>query len=232
MIPERLPTYSVRQLEAKALEFLGEEVSEPPVDIEHLLESREVADLDVWPKLRANHGILGAVCLDLKSNRLTVFIDDDLADRYVHRNIYRITVAEELAHILLHREVIEAVRSVHDFRELHRHPQWHGIDSEAKRLGAALLMPAPAIEEYAEIFYGRMVRQVGYQNPAAIKKQLPPVLADRFQVSPNAMNRRLKEWPMKIYDKVDAVIAARRLSRGALRPTLCQPTGRRRRISA
>ncbi|MBA3315145.1 MAG: ImmA/IrrE family metallo-endopeptidase [Planctomycetaceae bacterium] len=209
MIPGRLPTYTVKQLEAKAVEFLGEASADRPVDIELLVESRGVADLDIWPKLRRNHDILGAVFVDLKTQALTIFIDDDLADHYRNRNVYRITVAEELAHCLIHREVIESLRSVDDFRELHRHPQWHEIDHDAKRLGAALLMPARAVIDEAEMLYGRMVRLVGYGNAAAIQKQLCNTLADRFEVSPNAMNRRLREWPMKVYEKVDAAIAAR-----------------------
>src|SRR5262249_54616946 len=57
-----LPTYTVRQLEAKAMEYLAKNFGQDvpiPVDIDVLVERTEGIDLDEWPRLRSNHEIEG-----------------------------------------------------------------------------------------------------------------------------------------------------------------------------
>jgi Zn-dependent peptidase ImmA (M78 family) len=66
---------------------------------------------------------------------------------------YRMTVAEELAHIHLHRQVIEQIDSPDGFRELHNHKQWGDVERDAKRYAAALLMPGQRLSASAERVY-------------------------------------------------------------------------------
>jgi hypothetical protein len=71
---ERLPTYTVRQLESKATDYLREHLGPDvpiPVDVELLVERVEGIDLDEWPKLRTNHGIEGGVWRDLDTGELS-----------------------------------------------------------------------------------------------------------------------------------------------------------------
>ena len=50
---------------------------------------------------------------------------------------YRMTVGEELAHIHLHREMIEQIKNPDDFRKLHNHAQWADVERDATRYAAA-----------------------------------------------------------------------------------------------
>ena len=65
MIPATLPTYTVAQLETKAESLLKEYFgdAEFPVDVDLLVELRDNTELDYWPGLQKNHGVLGAVFL-------------------------------------------------------------------------------------------------------------------------------------------------------------------------
>jgi hypothetical protein len=152
---DQLPTYSVRQLEAKASQYLADSFGQDvpiPVDIDLLVE-REGIDLDEWPKLRTNHGIEGGVWRDADSGRLFIFIAEELMADETPRGYgrYRMTVAEELAHIHLHRAVIEQIDTLAKFRELQSHKQWADVERDAKRYAAALLLPGKALSASAEM---------------------------------------------------------------------------------
>ncbi len=207
---DKLPTYSVRQLEAKAGQYLVDKFGPDvpiPVDIDLLVE-REGIDLDEWPKLRTNHGIEGGVWRDIGSGQLFIFIAEELMADESPRGYgrYRMTVAEELAHIHLHRAVIEQIDTLAKFRELQTDKQWADVERDAKRYAAALLMPGKALSASAERVYAELVRQAGTDNSEAVKKWLRTLLAKEFEVSETAMHHRLGEWPMKIYPRAEQAL--------------------------
>jgi len=204
-----LPTYDVATLERKAAEFLRSRFGQDvpiPVDVDLLLEQTTGVDLDVWPALRDNHGLEGMICRDATSGELVVYVDEWLADNRPTR--YRMTVAEELGHVLLHRAVIEKIDSPATFHELQKHPRWFEMDRNAKRFAAAVLMPGEQIAREAGQVYSKLVRAAGFGDVAAVKKYLAAQLAKQFEVSPQAMTIRLREWPMKIEDRVDQAMRA------------------------
>src|SRR5262249_27208978 len=132
-----------------------------PVDVDLLVEKAESITLDVWPKLQANHQILGMVLRDVDSGELFIFIDEDLADNDTPNGLarYRMTVAEELAHVRLHLGLIDAIQRPDDFRTLHSHAQWKEIERDAKKFAAMLLMPTRPLMANAREVYGQIVGQ-------------------------------------------------------------------------
>lgn len=207
---DKLPTYSVRQLEAKASQYLADKFGQDvpiPVDIDLLVE-REGIDLDEWPKLRTNHGIDGGVWRDADTGRLFIFIAEELmADESPNGyGRYRMTVAEELAHIHLHRAVIEQIDTLAKFQELQTHKQWAEVERDAKRYAGALLMPGEALSASAARVYAQLVRHARTDNAAAVKRWLKHLLAKEFEVSEMAMHHRLGEWPIKIYSRVEQAL--------------------------
>jgi hypothetical protein len=201
------PTYTVQELEHKARQFLASQFGQDvpvPVDIDLLIEQLPGVDLDYWPGLRDNHGLEGMVCREVETGEVLVFIDESLADTRPAR--YRMTVAEELGHIVLHRSVIDQVLTPEDFEELQRHHRWHEMDRNAKRFAAAVLMPGAQLIAEAQGTYPQLVRAVGFANVQAIKKQLAFLLAKRFEVSQQSMTIRLTEWPMRVYERVEAAV--------------------------
>ena len=152
------PTYAVQELEQKARQFLAAQFGQDvpiPVDVDLLIEHEAGVDLDYWPGLRDNHGLDGMVCQDVESGELLVYIDEWIADNRPTR--YRMTVAEELGHLVLHRTIIDQTQSPEDFRQLQQHHRWHEMDRNAKRFAAAVLMPGAAVIEEAQSTYPRLV---------------------------------------------------------------------------
>ena len=212
MIPEQLPNYAVKELEREATEFLRKALPQGvqiPIDVDFLLETREGVDLDYWPKLEANHGVVGAVLRDLDSDCFLVYVDEDLADADHRRNFYRMTVAEELAHVVLHAEVIKQVETIDDFCRLQQHKMWYEAERNAKRFAAALLMPPEELLRKSNRIYSELVRTAGYGYVEAIKKYLCSRAAQLFEVSPKTMSFRLGEWPMRVNKKVEEAMDAR-----------------------
>jgi hypothetical protein len=203
VLPEP-PTYEVPELERLARELLGQYFGSDiiiPVDVDLFVERVDGVDLDYWPGLRANHGIEGMIARDPKTGRLFVFIDDKLADTQPTR--YRMTVAEELGHLVLHRKMIDQVHSPDDFKELQQHYRWHGMERNAKRFAAAILMPGDAVTAHAARWYPQFVKAAGFGNAPAILRQLAVTLAKEFEVSTQTMEYRLDEWPMRIKKRVE-----------------------------
>lgn len=212
MIPAQLPTFSVEELESKAAKFLKDAFPQGiqiPVDVELLVETRDGVDFDLWPKLEANHKVAGAVMKEVNRDRLIIYVDEDIADSASRRNFYRMTVAEELAHIVLHEPIIKEVATPRDFHQLQRHEQWYLAERNAKRFAAALLMPSDAILRESNRIYGELVREAGYRDVEIINRYLCSRAAQLFEVSIPAMSFRLREWPMRINAKVEQSIKSR-----------------------
>ncbi len=72
----RVRTYTVAELERLATEYLAQHFGPDvliPVDVDLLVEKAEGITLDVWPKLQANHKVLGMVLRDVGSGELFIY---------------------------------------------------------------------------------------------------------------------------------------------------------------
>ena len=160
-------------------------------------------DLDYYPCLRDNYGLDGMAGLDLDTSEIIIYIDEKLAtsERLLRR--YRMTVAEELAHLILHRKAIESVKDPKDFWGLHKLPNWYHYERNAKKLVAMILMPSDHVLKHSRDLYHKMVSHVGFDNPKVVKNFLASKLADRYEVSLQTMKIRLEEWPVNVMDKIN-----------------------------
>lgn len=97
-------------------------------------------------------------------------------NRFEPKARQRFTIAHEIAHYLLHRDRIQSgvVDSV-----LYRSKLSSRLEAEANRLAADLIMPLGKVEELSEHF------------PVDSFDQLVEKMADKFQVSKQAMGIRL-----------------------------------------
>lgn len=102
-------------------------------------------------------------------------------NRHETRERQRFTLAHEIAHYLLHRDVIEANGSIRD-NVLYRSGQPEQIEFEANRLAADLIMPIKQVHSDLEAT-GVPV------NDTVIEK-----LAQEWQVSKAAMEIRLSSY--------------------------------------
>ena len=109
---DEIPTYKVEDLERKALRILEERCRPSitiPVDIDLLAEQEPGVLLDIKPGLKEHHFIPGLV-VRKDDGTFEVLIDESVADN--NQNYYRFTVAEEFAHIILHRSILENVTNI------------------------------------------------------------------------------------------------------------------------
>ena len=202
---KHLRTYKVNELERIAHDYLRS-LPRPvdiPIDVDYLVEQLPGVDLDHYPCLRDNHQLDGMVGVVRETGEIIIYIDENLATSETLLRRYRMTVAEELAHIMLHRKAIEAVVTPQNFYELRKLPNWYEYERNAKKLAAMILMPYESVLHYSRQLYHEFVEQAGFGNPLAIKNFLAAKLADLFEVSVQSMTNRLNEWPIKVFDKID-----------------------------
>ena len=209
-----LREFSIAELERVAQSYhdgLGDSF-DVPIDIDILLEKTKGVDLDIWPGLKANHGLLGMVGTD-DQNRIIVYSDDTLADMASMENRYRMTIAEELAHVILHKKAIISVKNPNDFLLIQEHKDWYKFERNAKRLAAAIIMPAGEVLKNASNLYSHIIAVLPanskFSNVDLILNKITNLLAKKFIVSPQAMSYRLKEWPINVAQKVAEAVKER-----------------------
>jgi Zn-dependent peptidase ImmA (M78 family) len=160
----------------------------------------------------ANHGIMGMAGINTDGT-FSIFIDDVLADNDAQQRKARMTLAEEFAHLLIHGDAIRQVKSPTDFKLIHSHPKWPIFDRNAKRLAAALLMPARTLIEDTGQWYALILSKLPdhlrYSNPSAVQKTIISKLADKYDVSFSSMRYRLDEWPIRLLDKIEKAMRDR-----------------------
>jgi hypothetical protein len=198
----QLPIYTVQELERIAQEQIKKVSGQftIPVDIELMIETLPGVMLDVYQSL---YHIMGAVCNGPAKNQITICIDDRLANLEELKKRYRMTLAEELAHLLLHRKVIESIKSIKEFQALQRFRKWDQCERNAKKLAAMILMPWNYVLDDCRTMYPQLVAVAGYSNPTAVKNYLSSKLADHYEVSVETMRYRLNEWLINAFDKID-----------------------------
>ncbi len=207
----RIPQYTAGELEQRAETLIRSHCGWPPdlpVDIELLVDREPGVLLDVLPGLCQTCGVVGLVRYEPATDRMRIIIDAEVAD-HPSASFYRFTVAEEFAHMLLHRDIMAQVRTAEDLEALHAWSGYGVIDRNAKRLAAALLMPSITVSARARALYAQLVKIAGFGDPAAILAHLEERLARLHAVSAVAMRHRLKEWPLRITQKVERAMKER-----------------------
>lgn len=202
--------YPVWDLERKALKVLAKHLPgavTTPIDIDLLAERGFGLDIVPIPSLYEAYQVEGALWREPKGD-FSLVVDQDMMDNKPHR--YRFTIAEEVAHFILHRQVFEPIHSVEEAVELYQKIcNYRRMDRNAKRLAAALLMPGNLLSEDAAEIYKKIVAVAGFANPKAVKKSLVGSLSRKYEVSFEAMRIRLGEYPTRIMSRVEQAIRER-----------------------
>ena len=117
-----------------------------------------------------------------------IFIDDKLLDNPRLGQRYRFTLAEELAHFILHSDIYNNCRTIDKRMEqeslLTRQEKWY-LETNAKALASAILMPKTMVEKRIDTLLAT-VRDNPARTPSIIA-----ILSREFDVSEKAVRRRL-----------------------------------------
>jgi len=202
-----VPEYKVWQLQQFADELLAATFPSGcaiPVEIENVAYHLGL-DIAPIPGLRQARDVLGAFYRDAQG-RYWVAVDEHMMD--YRENRYRFTVAEEIAHFVLHRPQIEKARDIAGAIELQRRlrNRYRFTESNARRLAAEMLMPRRVLCEDLAKAYAEVVRVAGFRNLEAVAKQVTDILRRRYVVSHEAMRHQLRTHQFQAYEAIQKAL--------------------------
>lgn len=117
-----------------------------------------------------------------------IFIDDKLIDNPRQEKRYRFTLAEELAHFIIHRDIYSDCETIEDRIEveslLTRQEIWY-LETNAKALASAILMPKTTFE-------ARLNSLISDPRNITSLNTSVNILSHDFDVNPKAAERRLR----------------------------------------
>jgi hypothetical protein len=210
MDEREIPEYSVSELESRAADILRQSqglCNHEHIDIEFIAENDHGLEIVTIPKLTELFSVEG-ILWKTEEGEYKIVMDKDLMDYNLTRA--RFTVAEEIAHFLLHKEFFGEARDIETAVHYHCGITNHSnADRNAKWLAAALLMPPDRVQRHARQYYAAMVAAAGFSDPDGVMTRLTSVLARTYQVSVQAMNIRLNNWPVSLAPKIDEALKKR-----------------------
>ncbi|KPK41272.1 MAG: hypothetical protein AMK72_15395 [Planctomycetes bacterium SM23_25] len=178
-----------------------------PIEIENVAYSLGL-DINPVPGLSSALQVLGALWRD-HEGRYWIVVDEHLMD--YGENRYRFTVAEEIAHFVLHREPLEKAVDIHGAVGLQRllAGRYTYFEANARRLAAGLLMPREPLHPDVATAYAQVVKVVGFRNLGAVTRQVTDILRRKYVVSYEAMQYRLKEHQFRAYAAMEQAFRTR-----------------------
>lgn len=204
MKPKRYIWPEIRKL---VEDFRAKYVDPPdkiPVPIEEIVEFG--LGLEIVPKdrLKSTIDVDGFLSNDLK----TIYIDGKIYsdDRYLNR--LRFTLAHEVAHYILHEDIIEKYqfRTIEDwihFREEMSEEDLNWFEQQAYEFAGRLLVPKErlitALEEQREKIE-TYKSHVSNENDERLIDAISKVICDKFRVSSNVIYRRIRSE--KLWDEL------------------------------
>ena len=201
--PVEVPWLNPAEIASRAGDFLraAHSAATIPIPVELIVE-REGLDIVPVPSLRAAYDLDGGTSLDCKR----IFVDSYLADAYETR--YRFTLAHELGHVILHRdlfrELANRVTSTAEWLAAHADlsdMRGGSLEWQANCFAGHLLVPDHHLRcefENARQEIGEQIRTAvaqGIDRPMVVDvawESLVMRLAQPFRVSRGVIERRLK----------------------------------------
>lgn len=187
---------TLRQLQAIAGDVKREYDTENPseVDIERTIEKYYERTIDIIA-LDPALGVEAFLNLTAK----VIYIDVNLADLDYNERRYRFTLAEELSHYILHREIFEGVSSQETYiKEYLSLPDddFNRFELDAKALAGMILMPEESFLERLKSHRDTRLHAIGHSPSAAalsiLVSQVWRELMRNFNVSEESVRHRLR----------------------------------------
>ena len=189
--PMQIPTYHVWEIEKKAAEFHAKHAKlcgnpvRIPVNIELIVEKGgDFANLLPVNNLKQEHDTYGCLVRDAGSGKMIVAVDEYMAEN--NETTYRFTLAEEVAHFILHGEIFREATSIQSWTALCSaitpRLYWQ-MDRNAKYLAGALLMPQEPLNRHVREAYQKHFCQSEIMNEKHLRALIAKRLAPLYNVS-------------------------------------------------
>jgi len=185
-----VPDFKLYELEAlaeKEIKDAGRFVKNNRLDIERLIVEKHKLRIEAFYNLRRNWDTYGFINVSSK----TIFIDADLMDDEYQDKKYRFTLTEELAHFLIHGAVFLQCSTIEariKFERTLGEDIIVRMESQAKALASAILMPKRLFEPFVE----KLAGEKRDSNGQILVDELAKALGATFDVNFKAAKRRLK----------------------------------------
>jgi len=178
------PLYELEQIASSVLYGAGSCIVGYRVDIEKLIEIKYHLIITTHYHLKE----YGVEAFTLTKGK-RIFVDFHLLDNPSFDKRYRFTLAEELAHLIIHHKVYEDCSTIEE--RIQREKQFSRqdlsyLETNAKALASAILMPKLFVEERMEKLFSIIGTDSKYTIP------IITTLSKDFDVSKPAVTRRLK----------------------------------------
>ena len=179
-----------------------------PIEIENIVYHLGL-EINPIPGLHMASQVFGGLWQD-GAGAYWIVIDEHMMDHQEAR--YRFTVAEEIAHFVLHKAQITKACDIRAALALQERltAKYRYFEANARRFAAELLMPRKALREDTAEAYLRVVGVVGFRNLAAVTKQVTDMLRRKYVVSSLAMQYQLKAYHLQAYDAMEKAFRAER----------------------
>lgn len=193
----------VEDLRAKHEILMADKI---PLDLISFVELELRMDLIPYDLLKADFGADAAILADFSG----LYIDGEIFDqidlvRGAQLNRLRFSIAHELGHLFLHRELFEAAAittNEHFLDWLNEHNgRKYDFEREANEFAGRLLVPVELLRECFEKMLPAMDSQYGrhvWVSNAEIRSKTAELIAPRFGVHPIAIETRFDRegiWP-------------------------------------
>jgi Zn-dependent peptidase ImmA (M78 family) len=178
--------YELERIAADALRDAERCLKKRRVDIERLILEKFRIKIETFVDLRRRWDTYAFI----DTTGAVIFIDADLMNEDRLEKKYRFTLAEELAHFLIHRHLFANCRTVEDrlrIEDMLDERTRAYMESNAKALASAILMPKTTIEPLVESLAGKFVDAEGHIRV----DELVSALASEYDVSFQAAKRRM-----------------------------------------
>jgi Zn-dependent peptidase ImmA (M78 family) len=179
--------YELERIAADALRDAQHCIKGRRVDIERLILEKFNLKIESFAELRRRWDAYAFIDTTGK----VIFIDADLMNEARLEKKYRFTLAEELAHHLIHRHLFANCRTIEDrmkIEEMLDERTRAYMESNAKALASAILMPKITVEPLVESQAGKLVDSEGH----ILVDQLVSALAGEYDVNFQAAKHRMK----------------------------------------
>jgi len=179
--------YELERIAADALRDAEVCIKGRRVDIERLILEKFKLKIESFTDLRRRWDAYAFIDTTAK----VIFIDAELMNEARFEKKYRFTLAEELAHFLIHRELFVHCHTVENrlkIEEMLDERTEAYMESNAKALASAILMPKKCIEPLVESLAGKLVDAEGH----ILVDKLVAALAEEYDVNFQAAKRRMR----------------------------------------
>lgn len=187
---QNAPDYKLFELDKIATNELNDagcHIKGNRVDVEGLILGKHKLQIEAFVDLRRKWDTYGFLNVD--GDR--IYVDADLMDDEYEEKKYRFTLAEELAHYLIHRNVLSKCKSVEERVRFERSlgdDVMDRMDRQAKALASAILMPKFLFEPLVE----SLAEKCRDDSAQIMVDELAKELSREFDVNYRAVKRRMK----------------------------------------